>query len=369
MGRGFKVTEGVHAKRQVDRVIDLTPADRFRRLVSFIADGIVVVDTVGKVRFVNPAAEDLLGKRGRDLIGREFGFPIVLAAATEIEVARPNGSSPTIIEVQSAEIEWDGEPAVVASLCDVTERANVVGQQNEVIEQLRELDELKTEFVTMVSHDMRSPMAAISGFASTLRLNWDAFDDEHRIKILERIGRSAEQLGRFVENVLQFSQIESGKLTYDIREVDLAALVHRVAAENARMASPGAPPTIAVQVPDDLPMVRADEIRQWQILTNLVTNGLKFSPRDEPVEIEVVRDGDRAMVSVRDSGIGIAHDDLGKLFKKFSRLDQPDGMSVPGTGLGLYICKAMIQAQGGDIWVESAPGRGTTFTYSVPLAA
>ena len=350
-----------------DNVIDLAPVDQFRRLVALIADGIVVVDSEGKVRLVNPAAEELLGRPGRELVGQVFGFPIVVGEATEIEIVRRD-QPPVVVEMRVADIDWDGAQAVVASLRDVTDHAHQVEQQAQLIERLRELDEMKTEFVSMVSHDLRSPMATISGFADTLRFNWEAFDDSHKLEILARISRNTNQLARLVENILQVSQIESGKLSYDIQNIDLRDLVHRVVDENTQPVLDSDARNIELHMPEDLPEARADEIRQWQILTNLVTNGLKFSPPEEPVVIEVRADSDFIHVSVCDHGIGIKEEEKDRLFRKFSRLVQPKGLKVKGTGLGLYICKAMVEAQGGKIWVESAPGQGATFNYTVPVA-
>ena len=344
-----------------------TPTGQFRRLVAFIADGIVVLDGDGKVRYVNSAAEALLGKSGRDLIGRDFGFPRAASEDTVVQVVRDGKVS--VLELRCAEIEWDGEPSIVASLRDVTERADLAQRQAESIERLRELDELKTEFVSMVSHDLRSPMATIAGYADTLRFNWDAFDDAKKMKILERISRSTGQLAKLVENVLQVSQIESGSMSYDLQELDLAELIRRVAHENTQpVFDPDQGRRIDVRLPDDLPKVRADEMRQWQILTNFVTNALKFSPEDEPVEVTAALEDDHVRVSICDHGTGIHRDDMSKLFKKFSRLEQPHVTKVKGTGLGLYICKAMIEGQGGRVWVESEPGKGSTFSYTIPIA-
>ena len=204
-------------------------------------------------------------------------------------------------------------------------------------------------------------MATISGFVDTLRVNWERFDEEHKMRMLDRISRSTNQLARLVENILHVSQIESGKLNYTIKDVDVAELIHRVVDENS-----GETERIRVSIDGDLPPARGDEIRQWQVLTNLVTNALKFSDPDQPVEISARHHGDHLEISVRDEGIGIAPHDKDRLFEKFTRLDQPDGLDVKGSGLGLYICKAMVEAQGGSIWVDSEPGRGATFTYTVP---
>lgn len=348
------------APEKLAEVIDLSPIDRFRELVSALVDGIVVIDGAGKVRLVNPAAESLLGRPGRDIVGRPVGIPIEGRGASQFELARPDGTG-VVLDVRTAAVEWDGESCVVASIRDVTERAGTDEQQALLIERLRELDRLRTDFIGIVSHDLRSPMATISGFVDTLRANWSRFDEDHKMRMLDRISRSTNQLARLVENILHVSQIESGKLNYAIKDIDLAELIDRVVDENS-----GEPDRIRVSIEGDLPPVRGDDIRQWQILTNLVTNALKFSRPDQPVEIAAHRSGDHVEVSVRDEGIGIEPRDKDRLFEKFTRLDQPEGLDVKGSGLGLYICKAMVEAQGGTIRVESEPGRGATFAYTVP---
>ena len=340
--------------------------DQFRQLVALIADGVVVVDANGKTALVNAAAEDLLGKTGRDLLGRELNLPLTSSEISEFEIARPDGST-VIVEARAAETHWDGAPAVVISLRDVTARALYAEQQEELIRRLQELDELKTDFVSMVSHDLRAPMAAISGFADTLRKGWGSLDDVQRKRMLQRISEKTKQLAHLVENVLQVGQIEAGGLSYDLKEVDLRVLVQRVVAENSDELA-GDRRDIRIDIPDGLPPIHADELRQWQILTNLLTNAIKFSPATEPIEVAVTLDGGRAIVVVKDRGNGIRDEDRDKLFQKFSRLDQPDDLNFKGSGLGLYICKAMVEAQGGEIWVDTAPGAGATFAYSVPLA-
>jgi signal transduction histidine kinase len=346
----------------VAEVIDLSPIDQFRDLVAALPDGIVVVDSAGKVRLVNPAAEALLGRPGRDLVGRPFDLAGGPSVEPEVRITRSDGSE-VILDVRAATLEWDGTPCVVASLRDVTDHTDGDDSQTETIERLRELDRLRTDFVGIVSHDLRSPMATIAGFVDTLQANWSRFDDDHKMRMLDRIGRSTDQLARLVENVLHVSQIESGKLNYKIKEVDLVELIRRVADENA-----GDTDRIEVRIEESLPPARADDIRQWQILSNLVTNALKFSDADQPVEIAARRNGEDLEVSIRDRGIGIKPDDQERLFDKFTRLEQPEDLNVKGSGLGLYICKAMVEGQGGTISVDSEPGHGATFTYTVPAA-
>lgn len=361
-------SESLSSERDFARVIDLSGPDRFRQLVSCLPDGVVVVGRDDRVRYLNPAAEDLLGRRARDVIGDSLGLSVQAGTRSEVELPGPDGRS-IVVELRVAEIEWDGESALAASLRDVTHRSRLVKEQDELIGRLQELDDLKTEFVSIVSHDLRSPMATIAGFADTLRNNWNAFDDRHKMEILARISRSTNQLSKLVENILQVSQIESGRLSFDLRPLDMKSLVQRIVEENSRLvAGTEQARSIVARVPEDLPPVRADEIAQWQVLTNLVSNALKFSPSDASVEIDVSVSGGEVQVSVMDRGRGIRARDVDKLFRKFSRLEQPVELRVKGSGLGLYICKAMVEGQGGRIWVESEPGRGSTFSYTIPCA-
>jgi signal transduction histidine kinase len=353
---------------------DGAAVDRFHEIISVIADGIVVIDADGIIRFANPAAGELLGSSVEELVGSDIGFPVVVDEATEVELLAKD-RAPVVVEMRVVEIDWEGGPASLASLRDITWRANLAVEQEDAIERLHEIDALKNDFVAMVSHDLRSPMATIAGFADTLRTNWDSFEDERKMEILDRISRNTNHLAKLVENVLQVAQIESGRFKYDIKPFDFRSLVERTVDENRRMNphrrhddSSLEERQILMRIEDELPEAKGDELRQWQILSNLLSNAIKFSPVEEKVEIDVTHEGEEILVAISDHGLGIDEADMTKLFKKFSRLEQASGKRILGTGLGLYICKNMIEAQGGRIWVESEPGEGTTFFYTVPAA-
>ena len=224
---------------------------------------------------------------------------------------------------------------------------------------LRELDQLKNEFVAIVAHDVRSPMTVIAGFAKLLGEQWGRLDDAQRAEYLTTIGRTAENVAELVEDILQVARIESGELSYDIETFDLGLLVRR-----APELSPADPERVAVRLPAGSLEVAADRSRQWQVLSNLVTNALKFS---EGEIVVAARDrGDAVEVSVRDRGPGIAPEDRSRLFQKFSKVSSRGRARVPGTGLGLYICRSIVEAHGGRIEVDSVEGEGTTFRYTVP---
>lgn len=244
----------------------------------------------------------------------------------------------------------------------------LLDQEREVADGLRHLDTLKSEFVGIVAHDLRAPMTVISGFASMLRDNWATLDDTQRGDFLDRIYVNTRRLSDLVGDVLEVARIESGLFDYNLRAFDLGEMVRRTVTEMLA-AEPDRSCTLGV--PDALPPAVGDEPRCWRVLTNLVSNALKFSPPGTPIEVTATATatGDEIEVAVHDHGPGIAPRDLGKLFQKFSRLPQQgDGNKPSGTGLGLYICKGIIDGQHGRMWVESAPGAGSTFFFTLPAA-
>jgi signal transduction histidine kinase len=245
------------------------------------------------------------------------------------------------------------------------ERAQLLTLERTANERLREVDQLKTEFVAMVAHDLRSPMSVISGFADTIRDRWDDLTDERKLQFLDLISRNTHSLAVFVEDVLQVARLESGEFHYDLVPFEPRAVVDRIVSEFG-LAHPEL--QLEVDAPTELPPAVGDAERNWQILTNLLTNAMKFSPSAAQVRVVLrfLRDEDAVSIAVCDQGVGISEEDQPRLFQRFSRVGER--RATPGTGLGLYIVKSMVEAQGGRIWVNSSPGEGSTFTYTLPAA-
>lgn len=231
--------------------------------------------------------------------------------------------------------------------------------------QLRELEQLRGEFVAMVVHDIRSPAAVIGGFLEVLRDNWDALSDEQIRDLLTRGIDNTKQISRLVDDVLTVARMDSGEFTYDVKPLDVTELIYRAVGTFRTSAEAH---DFEVSVASDLPPALGDQGRQVQILTNLVSNAVKFSPSGSTVHVTAMRGDKEIFVSVRDEGPGIEASDIPKLFQRFSRLRSSKQRRTKGTGLGLYICKSLVEGQGGRIRVESTPGHGSTFTYSIPIA-
>jgi signal transduction histidine kinase/tetratricopeptide (TPR) repeat protein len=245
------------------------------------------------------------------------------------------------------------------------ELAEAYAREQEITERLRRLDQFKTELVAIAAHDLRTPLAIIVGFASTLHDHGDVLDAEKRQSLLTRIVNNTRRLSEFVENLLQFARIESGELRVESSPVDLETLLRRTIGEFQASEQDR---EFRVRIPQPLPHVLADESRQWQILMNLLSNAVKYSPDGTPIEVTAVPVNGSVEIAVRDHGAGIPESELPKLFAKFTRIDAAHASRrAMGTGLGLYICRSLVEAHGGRIDVRSALGVGTTFTYTVPI--
>jgi signal transduction histidine kinase len=225
---------------------------------------------------------------------------------------------------------------------------------------LAEINAVREEFMSIVSHELRTPVTGLLGFLQTTLDHWDAMSDDDRRAALNRASTNARRLHALTRDVLDTASIESGELTYVFEVVDINAEVAS-AATAAQDLQPTRP--ISVDTPDEHVWVRADPERVQQILTNLLDNASKNSAPESPIEISVNGVDREVQVSVTDRGAGIPSDELSRVFDKFVRGRATD---TRGTGLGLYICKRIVDAHGGRIWASSEPG-GTTLTFALPL--
>jgi signal transduction histidine kinase len=229
-------------------------------------------------------------------------------------------------------------------------------------EELRRLSALRADFVSLVSHELRSPMASVIGSARTLQMRWRELSPEQRESFLALITHETARLADLIGDVLDTSRIEAGTFSYSFDDVDLATLVRDSAAAAER--GQDEVPVRAV-VHDPLPAVRGDRERLRQVLVNLIDNAVKYSPPGEEVRVEAQTMNGRVVIEVRDRGPGISPEHQGVIFEKFARVQ--GGSAKPGTGLGLFIARSIAEAHGGSLGVRSAPDQGATFTLSLPV--
>ena len=229
-------------------------------------------------------------------------------------------------------------------------------------QELQQLDQLKSEFFADMSHELRSPLTAIKGGVSYLKRTIDGEDSQNYLNIIEK---NADRMMILVSDLFDLTKIDAGKLVWQFEECDIPSLVQEVI-EIVRIQAESR--NIRIEFTSRQPLVmNMDPERIEQVLVNLIENALKFSEVGSRVDIEAGEDSQNAWVSVKDQGAGIAEEDLDKIFRKFHTLPSAGGSGPKGgTGLGLTICRKIIEAHGGKIWVESQPGAGSTFTFTLP---
>ena len=236
--------------------------------------------------------------------------------------------------------------------------------ERRTVDELRRLSGLRADFVSLVSHELRSPMAAVIGAARTLQGRWRDLTTEQRQAFLTLIADETERLAALVADVLDTSRIESGTFSYSFAPVDLAGIVEEAAA-TASLAQQDV--GVVAHVPTALPQIEGDAARLRQVLTNLIDNAIKYSPAGEDVVVRATPLSDAIVLDVTDRGPGIAESDQELIFERFGRVHSTS--TKPGSGLGLFIARSIVEAHGGSLEVASSPGLGATFTVTLPVAA
>ena len=230
------------------------------------------------------------------------------------------------------------------------------------VEELRRLSALRADFVSLVSHELRSPMASVIGSAKTLRMRWRDLTPEQRDSFLALIDHETNRLAELVGDVLDTSRIESGTFSYTFSDLDIGEIVRESAA-----AAESSQDEVAVRadVTAPLPTLRGDRERLRQVVTNLIDNAVKYSPAGAEVNVEAFTNNGRITVAVRDRGPGILSEHKSLIFEKFGRVSGEH--AKPGTGLGLFIARSIAEAHGGTLEVASGEGQGATFTLALPV--
>ena len=236
--------------------------------------------------------------------------------------------------------------------------------ERSTVEELRRLSALRADFVSLVSHELRAPMASVVGSAQTLRQRWRELNPDQRESFLALIGSETERLAALVGDVLDTSRIDAGTFTYRFADVDLGALV-RDSVAGVSFAQDEV--SVVSDVQGELPSVRGDRDRLQQVLTNLLDNAVKFSPAGEEVRVNAFQQDSRVRIEVSDRGPGVPADQQRIIFEKFGRGHTAGSPGKPGTGLGLFIARSIAEAHGGVLEVSSAPNEGATFTLSLPV--
>lgn len=359
-----------------DRVEERTRAlavseKNHRALLENNADAILVVDQNATVRFVNPAAAELLQRPVADLLDTTLDFPIRVGETREVAIPRGNGE-PVVAEMRAMQTLWEGENACVATLRDITLRKNTEATLQRAKDAAEAADRAKSEFLANMSHEIRTPMNGIIGMTGLLLdTPLNAEQQEHTSTVQD----CASSLLSIINEILDFSKIEAGNLDLDTYDFDLHTTIEDVSAQFAQQAEERGLLLTSLIHPDVPPLLSGDPGRLRQILVNLLENALKFTEKGEitlHVTLDITLDHateQQAIVrfAVSDTGIGVPADRLDCLFQPFSQVDSSSTRKYGGTGLGLALCQELVTLMQGTIGVDSKLGEGSTFWFSVPL--
>jgi signal transduction histidine kinase len=233
---------------------------------------------------------------------------------------------------------------------------------------LQELDRMKDDFISTVTHELRTPLTSIRAMSETLQAR-PRMDEARRMQFISIIVKESERLTRLINQMLDLAKLESGGADWHSAEVDLKELIEDAASSTAALLREHAI-ALTLELPPSVPVLRSDRDRLMQVLLNLISNAAKFCPRESGrITIALQVHADRFQVDVRDNGIGIAPADQELIFEKFRQVGDTLTGKPQGTGLGLPISRQIIEHLGGRLWVVSAPGRGATFSFTLPLGA
>jgi PAS domain S-box-containing protein len=330
------------------------------RVLTHVGEGVFHVERGGLIHLWNPAAATITGVPAEAAEGKAVSEAI--PGWQEIAETVPVGTTHDPARAATLPLDTErGERWI--SISGVDFFSGTVYAFRDITEEHR-LDELKAEFITTASHELRTPLAAVYGAAQTLRRHDFALDDAGRERFISLIVDESEHLARIVNQILLANQLEVGRLDLVTEPFDAADLLERVV-DAARTYAPEAI-TFDVQAAPGVPPVAADKDRARQIVVNLVENAIKYSPGGGRIELGVEPAGGVVLFRVVDQGLGIPADEQARIFEKFYRLDPDMTQGIGGTGLGLYICRELVERMGGRIWLESDEGKGSTFFFELP---
>jgi len=356
--------------------------ENFRNSLDSSPLGIRIVSAQGETLYANQAILDIYGyssieelrttptiqryspesyaehqeRKGKRKLGK------FVPANYEVSIVRKDGEV-RHLEVFRKEVLWDGTTQFQAIYHDITERKRAE-EQARTVETLRERNRMKSDLLSTVSHEFRTPLATIKGY-STMLLDYDQrLDSDEKRQYLESIDRATIRLTGLVDNLLDMSRLEAGLLKLERKPTSISKLL-KEAVEDAQLRAPKH--RIVLKLRKGLPRLNVDARRTQQVLDNIIDNATKYSAEETEVVISAQRARRKLLLSIADQGIGIPAEELSKVFERMYRIQRSESSGTKGAGLGLAICKGLVEAHGGRIWAESEEGKGSTFLFNLPL--
>lgn len=365
---GFgKVVRDMTERKQAER--------RFQALLELAPDAVLIVNTAGDIVIVNSEAEKLFGYNRDELLGTKvwlllapqyrdpqpsadsfFALPQVRATRGRLELrVRRKGGREFPAEISFSPLDLEGEQLISGAIRDISER----------VEEVERNERIKDEFVSTVSHELRTPLTAISGAMALLLGKHDNGMPDSSKHLLKIAHSNCQRLVRLVNDILAIEKVESGRVVYVLKTLDLRAIVEQTIEDNRELAE-GAGVTVRLEAPPGPCELNVDADRIIQVLTNLISNAVRYSPPGGEVVVNLAKRDGKVQLSVRDHGAGIPESFRPRIFSKFAQADRSDLRAKGGTGLGLSIVKQIITMLGGTVGFDDAPGGGTIFFVELP---
>ena len=355
---------------------------RFRRMCELLPQCLCEMDRTGNITYANQAGLEMFGYLAVDL---QRGLNILellveedhsrvmkemrqilegqKLSSTEFTAIRKDGTVFPIVVYPGPIVQDRRICGILAIAVDITDHKQAERERTR-LQALEEADRVKTIILASVSHELRTPLASIKGLASTLVQPDVVWDDETQKEFLQDICDSVDRMTHIVSDLIEMSQLEAGTMKLDIKRSKLSSILNQI---NRQLQSMTSEHELEINVPSDLPEIRADDVRIGQVITNLITNAAAYSDKGTRITLRADMVAGRLRIAVADEGIGIPKESLCSVFDRFQRLEDAAIRRRCGVGLGLAISRKIIEYHEGEIWVESGEGQGSRFTFTIPV--
>ncbi len=354
-------------------------ASRSQAILEAVADGVLVTGSDNHITFINLSTEEILGIKSARALGQSleaFGGLFGRSAKSWMETVHRWSEEPSSFhgDTYAEQLELEDGRIALIHLAPVILQNDFLGTVSifrDVTHEV-EVDRLKSEFVATVSHELRTPMTSIKGYVDILLMGAAGAFNENQAHFLQIVKQNAERLNVLVNDLLDISRIEAGRITLTPQAINLRDVAEDVIADVLRRSQQDQKPmALSLDAPRDLPRVLGDTERVRQIISNLVDNAYHYTPENGTIKVHIqpLENNKEMQVDVEDNGVGIALEDQPRIFERFYRGEHPLVLATPGTGLGLAIVRQLIEMHGGRIWLNSRgiPGEGSTFSFTLPL--
>ncbi len=355
-------------------------ASRSQAILEAVADGVLVTGANNRISFINQSAENILSLDAGRVVGQSldvFGGLFGKSAGTWMQTIRDWSDSPGAYQqgdTYAEQIDLENGRIILVHLAPVILQNDFLGTVSifrDITHEV-EVDRLKSEFVATVSHELRTPMTSIRGYVDVLLMGAAGAMNENQTHFLSIVKNNTERLNILVNDLLDISRIESGRVTLSPQALDLREVAEDVIGDVLRRSQEeNKPMALSLDAPKKLSRVFGDVERVRQVMGNLIDNAYHYTPENGTILVQIhpVDGGHEVQVDVKDNGVGIALEDQDRVFERFYRGEHPLVLATPGTGLGLSIVKQIVDMHKGRIWMRSTgiPGEGSTFSFTLPV--